>query len=385
MTSLILGAALLTLVTLGFLLLPLVRKPRSTIETRARFDMRVYRDQLAEVDRDAARGLLGAEEAEAARVEVKRRMLTATLDDGEPRAKVAAPGRGMAGLAAAIVLVVPAAAVSLYLALGTPGTPDQPLAERGSDLATTADGGEQQLGSLEEVAAQLAKKLESRPDSAEGWFLLGRAYMTLNRFPDAVAGLRRAVELAPDQPEVAGAFAEALIAENDGQINEAARKALNRVVTLDTTNPQARFLLALDRAQQGDLPAAIQGWADLIAIAPADATWLPMVRQHLAKAAEQADIDPATVQPSPEARSLAASMARRAPAPSPADVDLAEGLSPEQRAEMVRGMVDRLAARLNDNPDDLEGWRRLARAYQVLGEAEKARNAQARVDALERR
>ena len=167
----------------------------------------------------------GAEEAEAARVEVKRRMLAAVAEAEEPRRNAAPNRRGSAELAGAIVLIVPAAAVSLYLALGAPLTPDQPLAERRSDLATTAVGDEQQLGSLEEVAAQLAKKLESRPDSAEGWFLLGRAYMTLNRIQDAVAALGRARDLAPDQPEVAGAYAEALIAEAGGQVGSAARRS----------------------------------------------------------------------------------------------------------------------------------------------------------------
>lgn len=382
MTSLILGAAVLTVVTIGLLLLPLVRKRQSPTETRSRFDMRVYRDQLAEVDRDAARGLLGAEEAEAARIEVKRRMLAAVAEAEEPRRNAAPNRRGSAELAGAIVLIVPAAAVSLYLALGAPLTPDQPLAERRSDLATTAVGDEQQLGSLEEVAAQLAKKLESRPDSAEGWFLLGRAYMTLNRTQDAVAALGRARDLAPDQPEVAGAYAEALIAEAGGQVSSAARQALQKVLALDPMSAQARFLLALDRAQQGDLRGAVQGWVDLVAIAPADAAWLSMVHQHLEKAAAQAGIDPATVQPSPEARAL---IAAPEPGPGAADVAAAREMNTEQRAQMIRGMVDRLATRLRDKPDDLEGWRRLTRAYQVLGEAEKARDAQARVDALERR
>lgn len=387
MSFLILGAALLTVATVGLLLRPLMRKRLSPMEPRARFDMRVYRDQLAEVDRDAARGLLGAEEAEAARLEVKRRILAATVaaEDDEHRCNVAPSAHGRAGVLIGIVLGIPAAAALLYTALGEPRIPDQPLAERRAELAAGAVGGQHELGSLDEVAAQLAKKLESRPDSAEGWFLLGRAYMTLSRFPDAIAALRRARDLAPDQPEVAGALAEALIAGAGGQVDTAAREALRKVLALDPLSAQARFLLALDRAQQGDLPGAVQGWTDLIALAPADAAWLPMVRQHLAKAAEQAGIDPETVQPSPDTRALAASTAALSSAPSGVDVDAARELSPERRAEMVRGMVDRLAARLNDNPDDLEGWRRLARAYQVLGDVEKARKAQARADALERR
>jgi cytochrome c-type biogenesis protein CcmH len=118
---------------------------------------------------------------------------------------------------------------------------------------------------------------------------------------------------------------------------------------------------------------------DLIAIAPSGATWLPVVRQHLEQAARQAGIDPATVHPSAEARALVAA-SESGPAAA-----TAEEVSRQQRSQTIQGMVDRLAARLRDNPDDLEGWRRLARAYQVLGEADKARDAQARVHALERR
>jgi cytochrome c-type biogenesis protein CcmH len=379
-TSLILAAALLTGVTLGLLLLPLVRKPRSHADARAEFDLRVYRDQLAEVERDARRGLLGGDEAAAARAEVKRRMLSAIVGTGadQPRRKAPPSRRASAGVLAAIVLGIPMAATLLYAAIGAPRSADRPLAERRLELAAASIGGEQQTESLEQITVQLAKKLESSPDNAEGWFLLGRAYVTLGRFQDAVGALRRARDLAPDRPEVANAFAEALIAEAGGQVGDAAREALQKVLVLDPRNPQARFLLALDRAQQGDLRGAAQGWMDLIAIAPSGAAWLPVVHQHLEQAARQAGIDPATVHPSAEARALLATSES-----GPAAV--AQEVSPQQRSQMIQGMVDRLAARLRDNPDDLEGWRRLARAYQVLGEADKARDAQARVDALERR
>jgi cytochrome c-type biogenesis protein CcmH len=379
--ALIIAAVLLTGVTLGLLLLPLIRKPRSAADARAEFDLRVYRDQLAEVDRDAQRGLLRGDEAAAARVEVQRRMLStaAAVEADQPLRNTPPSRRASAGVLAAIVLGLPMAATLLYATLGAPRSADRPLAERRSELAAASISGDQQTDSLERVAAQLAKKLETSPDSAEGWFLLGRAYVTLGRYQDAVGALRRARDLAPDRPEVANAFAEAWIAEAGGQVGEEAREALQKALVLDPRNPQARFLLALDRAQQGDLRGAVQGWTDLIAIAPAGATWLPVVHQHLEEAARQAGIDPATVDPSAEARALVAA-SETGPAAA-----AAREVSPQQRSKMIQGMVDRLAARLQDNPDDLEGWRRLARAYQVLGEADKARDAQARIDALERR
>jgi cytochrome c-type biogenesis protein CcmH len=382
--SLAAAAVLTTVVTLGLLLLPLVLRRGRAAGTRAHFDLRVYRDQLGEVDRDARRGLLGREEAEAARAEVKRRMLAAAATLEANEAHDATPARpGTARAAAVIALVVPTAATLLYLTLGAPGTPDRPLAERGAEQ-TAAIEHDEQAGSLEQVVAQLAKKLESRPDDAAGWFLLGRAYMTLDRYRDAGDAFRRARQLAPDRPDVAGAFAEARIAAGGGRVDDEARAALRSVLELDPTSPQARFLLALDRAQQGDLRAAAQGWADLVALSPADAAWLPTTREHLQQAARRAGIDPATIQPSAEARALAATVAAT-PTPSAADAAAAEETSSEERTRMVRGMVERLAARLRDNPGDLDGWRRLARAYRVLGDTEKATDAQAKIDALERR
>jgi cytochrome c-type biogenesis protein CcmH len=382
--SLAAAAVVTTVVTLGLLLLPLVRRRGRAAGTRAHFDLRVYRDQLGEVDRDARRGLLGREEAEAARAEVKRRMLAAAaaLEANEAHDPTPARRPGTARAAAVIALVVPTSATLLYLTLGAPGTPDRPLAERRAEQ--TAIEHDEQAGSLEQVVAQLAKKLESRPDDAAGWFLLGRAYMTLDRYRDAVDAFRRARQLAPDRPEIAGAFAEARIAAAGGQVDDEARAALRSVLELDPISPQARFLLALDRAQQGDLRAAAQGWANLVALSPADAAWLPTTREHLEQAARRAGIDPATIQPSAEARALAARVAAM-PTPSAADAAAAEETSSEERTRMVRDMVERLAARLRDNPGDLEGWRRLARAYRVLGDAEKASDAQAKIDALERR
>jgi cytochrome c-type biogenesis protein CcmH len=386
-TTLIAAAALLTAVTLGLLLLPLFRGRGRTGGTRAQFDLHVYRDQLAEVDRDARRNLLDREEAEAARAEVKRRMLAALAALEAHEALGAPPLRrqGPARVATAIALVLPTAATLLYLTLGSPDSPDQPLAARGAEQMAAVVRGEEQAGSLEQVVAQLAKKMEGRPDDVRGWLLLGRAYMTLDRFPDAVGALRRAWQLAPDQPDVAGALAEARIAAAGGRVDDEARAALQRVLASDPMSPQARFLLALDRAQQGDLRAAVQGWADLLAVSPADAPWLPVVREHLQRAAQQAGIDPAAIQPSSEARELAAESVTPAPGPSAEDVVAASDMIPEDRAQMIRGMVERLAGRLHDNPDDLEGWRRLARAYQVLGEPDKVREAQAQIDALERR
>lgn len=397
------AAGILSLATLALLLWPLLRGRRPA-PPRAAFDARLYRDQLAEVERDAARGLLAPVEAEAARAEVKRRLLAAADAGGEAADASPAAGSIKAGAAAAqprrwlsvvaLTLLLPTIATLLYLELGQPGIPDRPLAQRRMQEMLASGAAAEQAASLEEATRKLEQRLQERPNELAGWFLLGRSYLTLQRFPDAVRAFARARALAPDDPDVVGGYAEAAIEAADGQIDATVREALTRLLALDPLSPQARFLLALDRAQQGDLAGAMQGWTDLAAVSPPDAPWLRTVREHLARAGAQAGIDPATLRPSPEVLALAATQppsgeaaaaTPNAPGPTAADVAAAGQMAPGDRQQMIRGMVERLAARLQENPDDIDGWRRLARAWEVLGEPEKAAEARARIAALEGR
>ena len=380
--------ATLCLGTLALLLLPLLRAGEKTAPSRAEFDVRIYRDQLAEVDHDAARGLLGPAEAKAARTEVKRRLLAATdaTEPGEAETTLTVQRRRWL-LPASLALLLPAAAAVFYLLLGQPDIPDQPLAERRAQEMLAAGASAEQAASLADATTQLAKRLEKRPNDAAGWFLLGRSYLTMRRYPEALRALERARLLAPDQPEIIDAYAEAAIAASGGRIDENVHEALSSMLALEPDSPKARFLLALERAQKGDLAGAVQGWADLLAMAPPDAPWLTAVRDHLDRAAAQAGIDPQTVKPSVEATKPTPTPIPPTIAPGPitADITAANQTKPEERQRMIRGMVEGLAARLTEHPDDIEGWRRLAHAWEVLGETAKAAEARARVTTLERR
>jgi cytochrome c-type biogenesis protein CcmH len=377
-TALWIAAAALTVATLGLLLAPLLRR-REPPPARAEFDLAVFRDQLAEVDRDLERGLLDTEQAEAARIEVERRMLAAAdetaLAPPEPRQR-----RGGLVFAFLAIVVVPTGAFGLYLSLGTPGIPDQPWAA-GNTPAPVAAG----AATMETAVASLVERLRANPDNADGWILLGRSYVTMDRYAEAAEAFRRALRLNGADPDLAAAYGEALVAAAGGQVTPNARQAFQSAFDAAPDNPKARYYLALHRAQQGDLNGALQGWVDLAAIAPADVPWLPIVHQQITRAAAELGIDPATIEPSPEARAAQT----RAPAgeaaprgPTRADMEAAAGMSAEDRDQMIRSMVERLAARLEDQPDDREGWLRLARAYEVLGEPDKARDALARAEAL---
>ncbi len=375
MSALWVVAAALCVVTVAVIVVPLVRT-RSSEVGREPFDVAVFKAQLAEIDRDVERGLIAGDEAESARLEIKRRILAVASDTDE----VATPAAGPSGrrLAAALATVVPALAFGLYLVLGTPGVPDHPFA--GRPAPPTVGDGSAAPANLDEALARLAARLKDAPGDAEGWLLLGRGYLSLQRYRDGAFALGNAAALQPDRADTAAQYGEALAAAEGGRISPEARAAFEAALRIDPGEPRARYYLALERAQAGDLAAAIQGWADLMVLSPADAPWLATVREQLARAAQELGIDPAGVSASAEAQELAAE--RGLGGRERANLEAWQALSPGEREAMIRAMVDGLAQRLAQHPDDAAGWRRLARAYEVLGETEKAREARTRAESL---
>ena len=387
--------AVLTAVALGLLLVPLARRGRAPAPTRAAYDITVFRDQLAEVDRDLERGLLVEEQAQAARIEIQRRMLAAGPEDGSGGMDEPARSRpgGSVAVIAAIAGAVPAGAIGLYLYLGSPDAPGQPFAERGTATAgADAEAGDQE--GLRAVVGRLAERLLRNPDDLNGWLLLARSYMTLEHYDDAANAFRRAMGLSDNRADIAAGYAEAVALGDGGPITPEVRQIFEGVFAAEPGNTKARYYLGLAKAQQGDVRGALQDWVDLRVLSPPDAPWHPVLEQQIERAARALDIDPATVEPSPGAVALAgarppfrgtapgAPPATSPAGPSRADREAATRMSDEERAAMIRSMVKRLAGRLEENPGDREGWFRLARAYEVLGEMEKAGEARARAEAL---
>ncbi|MGF1640878.1 MAG: c-type cytochrome biogenesis protein CcmI [Rhodospirillales bacterium] len=348
MTALWVAATVLTLATLALLLVPLLRRC-AAVPPRAAFDLSVYRAQLAEVDRDVERGLLDAEQAVAARIEVERRMLAAA---GGITPAASPPRARWGGLvaAAAVVVFVPAGAFGLYLVVGAPGVPDQPLAARDQPSATAT---------MEAVSARLSEHLQTHPGDVDGWIMLGRSYLTMERFPQAVEAFARARTLAGGDADVAAAYGEALVGAAGGQVTPEAGQAFREALDADPIKAKARYYLALDQAQRGDLEGALEGWVSLVRVSPPNASWLPIVRQQIGRAAAALGIETPAAEPMAETE-----------------------MSAEESGRMIRSMVEGLAARLEQDPDDRQGWLRLAQAYEVLGEADKARDARARAAAL---
>ncbi|MFI5023460.1 MAG: c-type cytochrome biogenesis protein CcmI, partial [Alphaproteobacteria bacterium] len=390
---LILGA--MTVLTVAMLLRPLFRGTQATA-ARDAYDREVYRDQLAEVKREEARGLLAPLEARAAEREIARRLIAAAPAQDEraaapPPAAGAQPARGRSArrwTALALATALPLAALALYLYVGTPTAPDFPLASR--EKVMQSEG----MHDINEAIPQLEARLKAKPDDLEGWVLLGRSYASVDRMAEAAEAYRHAVALSNNDPDLVAAYAESKVLEGGGAVTPEARKLFEEVRAKDPKNVPARFYLGLVKVQEGDVEAGVREWLVIQAEAPPDAPWLPELHGEIQRVAQEYKLDLAKLVP-PGAKVIPPMTAKldagaggtasagTSSAPSAADVAAAENMSDEQRREMIRSMVERLAARLKGQPDDLAGWQRLARAYGVLGEKDKAADAEAHVAKLE--
>ncbi|MGE0214086.1 MAG: c-type cytochrome biogenesis protein CcmI, partial [Parvibaculaceae bacterium] len=307
----------------------------------------VYRDQLAELERDQARGVLSAADAEAARNVVARRLLKAegTAEAGAP---ASVSGRRPVFLASAAL--VPIIAMSLYLAVGRPDLPDLPRSER---LAHAVENND-----FPAMIAQVEAHLAQNPNDAEGWVVLAPAYRRLGRYAEAADAYARAASLAPPNAKLQTELGETLVLANEGLVVAEARKAFESALKLDGQDMKARFYRALAAKQEGKREEALKGFQDMLAEGPKDAPWRSAVEKQVA--------------------SLAGPVA---PALSDEQMAAGEGMSAEARQTMIRGMVDGLATRLKQNGKDLDGWLRLARARVVLGEKPAAAAALAEAEA----
>lgn len=388
---LLIAALLMSATVLVVLLFPLLRAKKRDAPPRAEYDLTVFKDQLSELDRDVERGLLDDSEAGAARIEIKRRILAAAGPEDADR-EIAGAGKNRL-LAAVIGIAVPVAAFGFYYFLGAPGLPNQPFAKR--DIAQEIAERQGNLDTREvlQMTAKLEERLKENPKDIRAWMLLARTFLTINEFERAIAAYEQAMDAGNRHPDIVSSYAEALVLAANGQVTVKARGLFREILGSDAINAKARYYLGLALAQEGKIKQALQAWVDLRTVSPPGAPWLGAVDGQIESAAENLGIAPSSVKPTGQAIELAKTLppppasspmapAPSAPGPSRADMEAATQMTASDRSQMIRTMVKRLADRLAGEPDDLDGWKRLAQAYEVLGETEKAQQAQARIEAL---
>lgn len=400
------GFAVLTAGVIAFLARPLLRPADNAAELQSA-DLAVYRDQMRAIETEREQGLLEASEAEAARTELARRILRAadsaaegTVDADRVAAAAqaeAATDRAAEGPAAARMLIyaasilIPLLSIGIYVGVGSPGMPGTPFAER---MAQGSKG-----RSVGELVGLVETRLRANPDDGKGWEVIAPVYLKQQRYGDAARAYANSIRINGETPDRVAGFAQALVLANNGIIVPDARRAFERLLKLSPDTPEPRFWLALAKEQDGDLSGGIADLEAMLKSAPTDAPWRSMVegklgemRTALAGGAAAGGAPGGNAgggggadarQPQPLANgtgagggasdAVSSQAARPGPrGPSAADVAAVQQMSPEERSAFISQMVDGLAARLAQNGKDLEGWKRLARAYKVMGRNDDA-------------
>lgn len=336
--------------------------------------LEVYKDQLAEVDRDLAAGLIGKTEAASARLEIERRILAASRRKDTASERAMSPGwhyRMVTGVAAIVVL----GSVGLYGAIGRPDLPTarpQTMASGGAgqQAGASAQAGAAPQGDVTALVKRIEKKAEENPNDAEAQRMLGWSYYNTSRFKESVAAYRRAADLQKDNPTLKALLGEAMVMEAGETVTDAAMAVFDQVLAISPNDERARFFKGVYKAQKGDMQGTLDEWIGLYKVAPDDVEWTADLRVRIEETAKKAGID---VSARLAEAKPAAKVAAAKPGPTPADVESAKQLKPEDQQAMVAGMVDRLASRLEASPKDAEGWIMLVRSRIVMKDADKAR------------
>lgn len=373
-------SAIAMAVMVGVVLLQALRRASAATKPDGAEDLIIYRDQLAEVDRDLARGVLPLEEAGRLRTEVQRRI----LDAG--RAQPALPNSAPSHPAIGAFVVVLALVVSgaLYLSLGAPGYPDLPIADRlaNADAAyqnrpsqdtleaalpaftPPADADKITLDVIDQLRAAVAKN----PDALQGQIYLSQQEANLGNYPaarkaqEAVIRLKGAQASADDYANL-GVM---MIYAAQGTVSPQAEAALTQTLQRTPTHPAARFYMGLMAAQVGRPDKTFPLWKALLDEGPDTAPWIAMISERLPDIADAAGI---------------AYQAPDVKGPSAGDMANAAQMSPEDRQKMIEGMVGGLESRLMAEGGVIEDWTKLINALGVLNAPDRVKAAYAKAQA----
>ncbi len=365
----ILVAGLVAGVTLA-ITRPLMRQADGEVDAAdpAAADIAVYKDQLKEVVADQARGALAADEAEAARTEIARRLLRASADAEKPATATESSRSRFAKPVSLITLIaLPVASLALYLAYGAPGMPGQPL----SDRLAEASGPDRP----NDLVAKVEERLREHPDDGVGWDVVAPVYYAMGRYADAADAYLNAARLVGESPKRLQGFVNARVRAENGIVPEDARRALERIRVIAPDLKEPRIWLALAKEQDGRLTEAAADYRQLIAEAPTDAPWRKVLEDRLAGLASASGGKVASDAPANGATAAAKGPVidpSAAPPPSSPDAASVMAMNPAERQAFIGRMVDGLAARLKADGSDAAGWLRLIRAYEVLGRRDDA-------------
>jgi len=360
------------LIVLALLTLSILRSKKALL---SKHNSVVYQDQIDEIKRDVDRGLLSKDEATLLGIEIQKRLEKAPAEDLDQAHRDTPITKATILTCILLITIIPVTTIATYNYLGSPTKPDLPFASR--KVPTPVNTADIEMNKLVNA---LKKRMNANPEKIDGWLLLGRTLSTLKRFDEASNAFKRAFAIDSSKAQIATSIAETLFMARSGLFKDESRKYLKIALKLNPREYKALYYTGLDLARQNNYREAVQTWVNLIAISPKEAPWLSNVRRQLAEVASTGNLTISQFIPQLNSTERKATLPPRGPTQN--DIKAAQEMSNEDRQAFIRSMVERLANRLKEKPNDLNGWRRLARAYRVLGETKKAEQAEIRIKKL---
>jgi cytochrome c-type biogenesis protein CcmH len=372
----------LTLIVAGLLALALLRRDEKSSD-KADYDLRVYRDQLGEVDRDLERGVLSTEDATRVRTEISRRILAADVERREINDSTSGAPKLLAG---GIAVALAVASFALYFGLGpitglgAPGYGDLALAERiafADNLRETRPSQAEAEASLPEqptpaefgedylrLVQTLRDTVVQRPDDIQGHALLAQNESNLGNFTAAYEAQARLIELKGDKATVQDLtdYSDLLVLAAGGYVSPEAEQAASVVLNTDPQNGIARYYSGLMMAQTGRPDMAFRIWDRQLRIGPENAPWIAPILAQIPDMAVRAGVN----------YQIPAIGSASTNGPTFGDIDAASELTGAERIEMIEGMVAGLSDRLATEGGSAPEWAQLIGALGVLGRSDQA-------------
>ncbi len=336
----------LTIVALIWVMYPFLRSSKQAAR-ELNFESAVYRDQLQELERDAERGLISEKEKESALNEVSRRLLGAQTSHEQAPAAITIRTRSSNVIALVSVVAVAGVAGMLYKKVGRPELPDQPQEQRIANAAKSGD--------TAALLLQVQRFLEKNPKDIRGWRVLAPALKRAGRYKEAADAYAKMMQLDRMTPPILVDYAESLMMANQGLPTDQIKRALTTALKMDSKYAKARFYWAMALQQDGKRDEALKEWRLILEQNPKNLQLQMAVQRQIAALEPAGNTDDAKM-----------------PTLDKSQREAAANMTPKERQEMIRSMVERLADRLKENGKDLNGWQRLIRARMMLGEKDAA-------------
>lgn len=348
-------AAVLTLLVVAWMVYPLLRTPKGDGVSSEKLNAAIHRDQLHALETDLARGVISQQDFETTREELQLRL----LDDTE--SFEAAPTQQNIGFwsakrtATVIGVSLPILALGIYMQLGMPAAIDRVAT---AAAANNPHGGDEQI---KQMIESLVTKLKNNPDNPSGWAMLGRSYKAMGRFDEAQQAFEKAGPFISGNPDLLVDHAELLGILAGNNLTGKPQQMIDAALRMNPEHLMGLMMAGVASYQTGDFAGAVTRWEKLLGLIPPGSSDAEQVQANINDARDKAGMPPVASNLLP-----------------PVPADAAVGMTPEK----INQMVDRLAARLKENPDDPAGWARLARAYRVQGRLDEAANAYAKTGKL---